>query len=112
MQTNKTTISFEYGNQQYTLGFTPRTIKAMEQNGFNFAKIEDKMLSAPEELFCGAFLEKHPMTPRKLRLEIYHELTENAEDGENLMDVLEAMIAEAIDALSTHTGNLKWSVNK
>ena len=51
-------IKFEFDGVPYTLRFTPRSLKRMEKEGFKFGKMDETLLTSPEELFCGAFYEE------------------------------------------------------
>ena len=113
MKDTKTEIGFTYKGVEYTLGFTASALKQMERDGFKFAKMDEMVLNAPVELFCGAFIAHHKNTPRKLRLEIYDALCSKSEEsGDELTDILGTMLAEAIEELNSHQGNVEWRVLK
>lgn len=113
MKDTRTSISFEYEGKEYELCFTASSLKSMERQGFSFADIDKHAFTAPEELFCGAFIANHKNTPRKLRLEIYEALCGESENGDALTEILYMMISEAIDELNSHSkGNVKWTLNK
>lgn len=108
----KTRIKFQYEGQDYVLEFTADSIKQMERNGFKFGKIDESILTAPEELFCGSFIANHRAVPRKRRLEIYKELAGEDESGSALSEVLGDMLSEAIEELNSHQGKVAWSIVK
>lgn len=110
MKNQKTKITFEYDGKPYTLEFTPDSLKQMERLGFKFSKMDDIILTAPEELFYGAFIANHKKTSRQLREEIWKALCEEDENGEGISDVIGRMMSEAITELNSHQGNVKWSV--
>lgn len=112
MKDHKTKITFPYNDVEYTLEFTAASLKQMERNGFKFGKMDEIILTAPVELFCGAFIANHRSTPRKLREEIFEQLADTEENGEALTEVLGNMLAEAIEELNSHQGNVKWSILK
>lgn len=114
MKDKKTTISFTYEGKDYKLEFTAHSLKTMEKQGFRFAKMDDFALTAPEELFCGAFIANHDSVPKKKRLAIYKELMESAEDNEDatLTTILGDMMAEALEELNSHTGKVAWRVEQ
>lgn len=112
MDNKRKQIVFTYtdGNE-YTLEFTADSLKKMERNGFKFGKMDEIILTAPIELFCGAFESKHRAIPRKKREEIYNSLTETDEaSGQALTEVLGDMLQQAIEELNSHQGNVKWSI--
>lgn len=107
----KTRIEFEYDGEDYTLEFTAASLKRMEDDGFDFAHIDKRMMSAPEDIFCGAFIANHPRTPIAKRKEIYKEFSESAEDGDaTINEVLGQMLSEAVEEITAHKGNIKWKV--
>ena len=113
MKDTKTKICFPYEGTDYVLEFTASSLKQMERQGFKFGKMDEIILTAPVELFCGAFIANHRATPRKLREKIYDELKSTSEDGgDDLTEVLGSMLSEAIEELNSHQGNVKWSVTR
>lgn len=108
---SKTKIEFTRENQDYVLEFTADSLKKMEKRGFSFSKIEDRIISAMDDLFCGLFIENHDDVPNRERLEIFHELTDE-EDGASLEEVMTAMLNEALEEIRQHKGNIKWRVRK
>ncbi len=106
----KTRIRFNYDETTYTLEFTAASIKKMEQQGFKFGKMDEIALTAPEELFCGAFIANHPNVSKARRKEMYQLLSGTSENGEQLNETIGEMLSEAIEELNTHQGNVAWSV--
>lgn len=107
----KTTIEFEYKGKEYSLWFTADALKRLEKNGFSFAEIGDRVLTAAEDLFCAAFNARHPDTPRKLREEIYHEVCTEDDDGNSLTEALITMVNETVEAMKP-AGNVKWRATR
>lgn len=110
MDNKRKQLVFTYDDVEYTLEFTADSLKRMERNGFKFGKMDEIVLTAPIELFCGAFESKHRKTPRKLREEIFNQLCESNEKGDALTEVLGDMLSQAIEELNSHQGNVKWSI--
>lgn len=108
----KTTITFTYEDTPYKLEFTADSLKKMQNMGFDFGNMGSKILTVAEDLFCGAFIANHSNVMRKKRLEIYRDLVESTEGGEDLIDVLLEMVNETIDEINYHEGNTKWEVNR
>lgn len=104
----KTRIKFNYDGVDYTLEFTADSLKKMQARGFNFTNAES--ITAPEELFSGSFIANHNNVPERRRQEIYHDLAEDAESGDALLDILGEMVSEAMDEITYHSGNTKWEV--
>ena len=109
---SKTKIEFTRDNKDYVLEFTADSLKKMEKQGFNFGKIEERVISAMDELFCGLFIENHSDVPRKDRLEIFRELGEATDEGEGIEEVISVMLDEALEELRQHKGNITWRVRK
>lgn len=102
-------ITFEYDGKPYTLEFTKRTVRQMEQNGFIASKIDDMPRTMIPMLFNGAFLANHPFMKDSLKEEIY-EAMENKADlisvlGEMYNEPIEALVAEPEEGAK----NVKWT---
>lgn len=110
---NRTKICFEYDGKPYTLVYSADSLKKMEkQYGVKFAKLDDQVLTATEDLFSGAFIENHSDVSRSKRSEIYTALTEKVEGGkEGLGEVLGEMLGEAIESMKPK-GNVAWRVER
>lgn len=113
MKTEKTKIQFEWEGKPITLEYTADSLRKMEERGFDITKVEKRLLTFGETLFCGAFIANHDDIEESVRREIFHEIGASAEEcDENIDDVLAKMFEEAINELQSHRGNLKWSVRK
>lgn len=55
-------LTFEFDGIPYTLEFTRSTVRRMEKNGFDIAKVEDAPMSGIYDLFAGALRAHHPNT--------------------------------------------------
>lgn len=111
----KTKITFTYGDDEYTLEFTAASLKAMDKAGFDFSEITKHVFTAPEELFCGAFIANHSDVPRKTRIAIYEALKGVAEgegDEDTLENVLATMLTEAVNEITNRKGNVMWKVQR
>lgn len=110
---NRTKIKFTYEGRDFTLVFSADALKKMERKyGVKFAKLDDQILTAGEELFCGAFIENHNEVPRAKREEIYKALCDTMEGGsESVNDVLIEMVNEAIEEIKPK-GNVVWKVER
>ena len=114
MRTKRTTIKFDYKGKHYELFFTAASLKAMEEGGFDFTSLAQKIMTSPEKVFQGAFIANHSDTPLDERSEIFHELEDykGAATNSHLYDTLLVMIGEAYEELNAHSGNVKWSVGE
>ena len=112
MKTKRTAIEFDYKGKHYELYFTADSLKSMEEGGFDFTSIDQRIMTSPEKVFQGAFIAKHADVPLDERSEIFHELSDekSGTTGSLLYDTLLLMIGEAYEELNSHSGNVKWSV--
>ena len=105
------TIKFTSEGVDYTLEYTPRTVRKMEQDGFDFTKMENMVINVPYDLFAGAFLSRHNYVPKEKRVEMYERLMTENEDGQNLLECLSEMLKAEIDYIvSKPEGNVTWAM--
>ena len=64
-------ITFSCDGKNYCLEFTRRTIRQMEDRGFNIQAINEKPMTLLPDFFAGAFLANHKNVKRELIDEIY-----------------------------------------
>lgn len=112
MKNKRMQMNIKYGETEYKLYFTASSLKKMEQRGFKFGKMEDSILTAGEELFSGLFIAEHDNVPKKKRVEIYHALAKEDENGEDLNEFIGEMLNEAIEEMNSHQGNVSWTAQR
>ena len=112
-----TKICFRYKDKDWKLEVTPATLKKMEDMGFNFAKLEQNVVTATEKMFYGTFIENHPSTSNKLKKEIYDKLKrspvgQSEDEDDVLKDTIFTMYTEAVEELSNRgaEGEIEWTV--
>lgn len=88
-------IHFTYGDKDYTLEFTRRTIKQMEAEGFVTEDIDRRPMTLLPALFAGAFKAHH----RFVQPEVIDEIYAAVPDKEKLIGKLAEMYNEPIAAL-------------
>lgn len=88
-------ITFSYEGKPYTLEFTRRTIRQMEQNGFNIQEITIHPMTVLPDFFAGAFRANHKNEKREKIDEIY----KNMPDKDKLIEKLVEMYNEPLEAL-------------
>lgn len=110
---NRTKITFNYEGENYTLVYSADALKKMERvYKIKFVGLNDRILTAGEDMFIGAFIENHDNVPVETRVKIYESLCANANGGkESLQEVLAMMIQEALDDIQ-QKGNLAWKVER
>lgn len=110
---NRTKITFEYEGKQYILVYSAAALKKMEKTyGVKFAKLDDQILTATEDLFAGAFIENHNEVLRTKRAEIYKALCGKVDGGEETIgEVLIEMLNETFEDMAPK-GNVAWKVER
>lgn len=114
-KTEKTRAEFDYEDKHYVLEYTAASLKKMEDRGFDASLMESRTIQYPEEIFCGAFIANHDDVPYEKRMEIFHELANEAENGtdaDNIINVFTLMVGEAVAEIRSHKGNVKWKVKR
>ena len=88
-------INFTYEGKDYTLEFTRRTIKQMEDEGFVARNIDDRPMTLLPALFAGAFKAHH----RFVKPEVIDEIYANMPNKDKLIEKLAEMYNEPIISL-------------
>lgn len=110
---DRASINFTYDGVDYTLEYTPYSVRKMEDEGVDFNKIGDRLVNAPYDLFSGAFISRHNYVPRKARDKMYEEVMAVNEDGQNLIEMLSEMLKDELEYIASKPrGNVKWTVVK
>ena len=89
------TINFTYEGKDYTLEFTRRTIRQMEDEGFVARNIDDRPMTLLPALFAGAFKAHH----RFVKPEVIDEIYANMPNKDKLIEKLAEMYNEPIISL-------------
>jgi len=90
-----TKINFTYDGVDYTLEFTRKTVKQMEDRGFVAARFAEAPMTILPDLFAGAFLANHKFAKRETVDKIFDLMT----DKQMLVDTLSKMYNEPLAAL-------------
>ena len=88
-------IHFTYDDKEYTLEFTRRTVKQMEDEGFVAKNIDDRPMTLLPALFAGAFKAHH----RFVRQEVIDQIYDAMPDKEALIGKLADMYNEPLISL-------------
>lgn len=105
-------LTFEYEGEKFTLEYTRRTVKMMEQQGFVLNNVDDIPLTAIPALFAGAFMAHHRFTNRKRIDEIYEKMPNKVDLMKNLAEMYTEPIAALFDEPDEAAeGNVEWGVN-
>lgn len=100
-------IKFTYKDQDYVLEYTRKSVKIMENNGFNINEIDTKPMLMVPILFRGAFLSKHKFVKDDVIDDIYKNINHKSE----LLEALVEMYTDTIESLfdEPESGNLEWT---
>lgn len=105
-------INLSYEGQDYTLEFTKKTIRALEESGFNPREIDTKPLSTIPILFAGAFRAHHRFVKPEVIDAIYDSCPNKDELISALLDMyIEHMVAMVEDP-KDDTKNVTWTLTK
>lgn len=101
-------INFTYEGKEYTLEYTKRTVKQMEDEGFVAQDIDKKPMSLLPALFAGAFKAHH----RFIRQDDIDAIYKALPHKDVLIGKLAEMYNEPIEALMDEPtgdeGNVDW----
>lgn len=89
------TINFTYEGKDYTLEFTRRTIRQMEDEGFVARNIDDRPMTLLPALFAGAFKAHH----RFVKQDVIDSIFANMPNKDKLIEKLAEMYNEPILSL-------------
>lgn len=105
-------ITFTCDGVDYTLEYTVKSIRKMEQEGFDFTKMENMPINVPYELFRGAFIARHNYVPKEERDRLYELLVNENEEGQNLLECLSEMLKDEIEFIASKPkGNVNWAMH-
>lgn len=103
-------LTFQYKGKDYTLEFTRRTVRQMEDAGFIASEVGEKPMQILR-LFSGAFLAHH----RSVKTDVIEEIYGALPNKEDLITALIDMYNEPIEALmdepTEESGNVEWTVS-
>lgn len=88
-------INFTYGNTDYTLAFTLRTVKQSERLGLDISAMQSKPATMYPLLFRCSFLAYHSKVDQKTIDEIWNFITNKS----GLINALADMYGEELEAL-------------
>lgn len=89
------TIRLEYDGTTYTLEFTRRSVRRMEEQGFRVQDVTDRPMSTLPALFQGAFLAHHPF----IKPAVVDAIFDRIQHKEDFLMKLAEMYTEPLTAL-------------
>ena len=104
-------LSFTYGDKEYTLEFTRKSVETMERQGFVADDIKTKPMLTLPALFRGAFLANHSSVKRETIDKIYDKMTNKGDLIAKLAEMYNEPILALVDEPEENEGNLDWTAS-
>lgn len=101
-------IIFTYDGKDYTLEYTRRTIKQMEDEGFVARNIDDKPMTLLPTLFAGAFKAHHRFVKQDVIDEIYAHMPNKDKLIEKLAEMYNEPIISLMEEPEDTAKNVDW----
>lgn len=104
------TIKFTYGDKEYTLEYTRKTLEKMESDGIVLAELEKKPVTILPKLFEYAFFARHKTVSKKIVDEIFELFT----DKNDMYNKLSIMAMDTLNTLFEETESknaIKWEAS-
>lgn len=103
------TITFTYKDKDYTLEFTRKTVRQMEEAGFIAKDIDIRPMTLLPQLFAGSFLAHHRYVKQELIDEIYAKLPDKSGLIDKLAEMYNYPISTLMDEPEENEGNVEWN---
>ena len=101
-------IIFTYEGKDYTLEYTRRTIRQMEDEGFIARNIDDRPMTLLPALFAGAFKAHHRFVKQDVIDKIYAAMPNKEELISKLAEMYNEPIMSLMDEPEDTEGNVDW----
>ena len=105
------TINFTYEGKEYTLEFTRRTIRQMEDEGFVARNIDDRPMTLLPALFAGAFKAHHRFVKQETIDAIYANMPNKDKLIEKLAEMYNEPIMSLMEEPADKAKNVDWVTN-
>lgn len=102
------TINFTYEGKDYTLEFTRRTIRQMEDEGFVARNIDDRPMTLLPALFAGAFKAHHRFVKQETIDAIYANMPNKDKLIEKLAEMYNEPIMSLMEEPADTAKNVDW----
>ena len=102
------TINFTYEGKDYTLEFTRRTIRQMEDEGFVARNIDDRPMTLLPALFAGAFKVHHRFVKQDTIDAIYANMPNKDKLIEKLAEMYNEPILSLMEEPEDTAKNVDW----
>ena len=104
-------LRFTYGDKEYCLEFTRKSVELMEKNGFVAGDITAKPMTVLPALFAGAFLANHRFVKNEVINEIFSKMTNKSELIGKLSEMYNEPIMALVDEPEDSEGNVDWTAS-
>ena len=104
------TLTIAYRGEKFTLEYTRRAVKAMEDSGFVASKVRDYPMMLLD-LFAGAFFVNHPRVKRQKIEQIYDSLSNKDSLLEALVEMYNEPVAALMEDPEDAEGNATWTAS-
>lgn len=101
-------IIFNYEGKDYTLEFTRRTVKRMEDEGFVASDIDTRPMTLLPALFAGAFKAHHPFVKPDVIDKIFAVMPNKDELIGKLAEMYNEPIMSLMDEPEDSAGKVDW----
>ena len=102
------TINFTFEDKDYTLEFTRRTIRQMEDEGFVARNIDDRPMTLLPALFAGAFKAHHRFVKQDVIDKIYAAMPNKDKLIEKLAEMYNEPIMALMEEPEDSAKNVDW----
>lgn len=104
------TLTIDYKGEKFTLEYTRRSVKTMEDGGFVAGKVKDYPMMLLD-LFAGAFLANHNRVKRQKIEQIYDSLPNKEALLEKLVEMYNEPLAALMEDPEDDVGNATWAAS-
>ena len=105
-------IVLHYGDKDYTLEYTRKTVEVMARQGFKVTDVVDQPILGVPALFQGAFLANHHTVRKAIIDEIYEHITHRSELINTLAEMFNAPTLALVEDIEDEAGNASWAVQE
>ena len=104
-------LRFTFGDKEYVLEYTRKSIEIMEKKGLVASDIDTKPVTVLPALFAGAFLANHKYEKPEVIDKIYSKMTNKQELIGKLAEMYNEPIMALVDEPEESEGNVSWTAS-
>lgn len=112
MDRDRKKIKYTFDGVDYTLEYTPMSVRKMERDGFDFTAMDKHVINVGYDLFSGAFIARHDYVPKQERDKMFEAMKNENEAGQNLLECLAEMLKDELDFIVSkpNAKNVTWAM--